>query len=80
MSECRMCGDFCRNNGLIPPLNPGEPAPEWLNVLVHALRRDFADVAEDYCCIFLTDANTCAIHVYKPVACREFHCVEVSDE
>jgi len=78
MSECRRCGDCCRNNGLIPPVNINEAVPGWLNTLVHALRRDFADVAEDYPCIFLTDENACAIHVHKPAACREFFCDEVS--
>jgi len=74
-----MCGDCCRNNGLIPPVNEDEDVPKWLNILVHTLRREFADVAEIRPCIFLTDHNTYAIHEHKPVVCREFYCEEEND-
>ena len=79
--QCRQCGDCCRNNGLIPPWLPDDPAdedtPEWLGVLVANLRDNFADVAEDYHCVFLTDDNRCAIHELKPNVCREFQCAEL---
>ena len=83
--ECSLCGGCCINNGLIPPLVPGEDAPEWLWCLVNRLRTEFANTAEDYPCVFLTDDMRCAIHdMERPSVCREFQCEtaqqEVSDD
>ena len=81
MSECNQCGTCCINNGLIPPLVPGEEAPEWLLTLVNRLRTDFAAEAEDYPCVFLTDDLRCAIHAMpRPSVCREFVCEKTTPE
>jgi len=78
---CERCGVCCLNNGLIPPLVPGEEAPPWLWALVSGLRREFADVAEDHPCVMLGDDGvTCAIHEYKPAVCREFACDRADEE
>jgi len=75
MSACRQCGQCCINNGLIPPLVPGEEAPEWLWCLVNRLRAEFGAVAEDFPCVFLTDDLRCAIHeMDRPDVCKKFIC------
>lgn len=81
--HCQGCGKCCVNNGLIPPLLyqfEGDPdAPEWLVVLVDRLRHNFASIAEEYHCVFLTDDMRCAIHdVCKPGVCRDFECTPES--
>ncbi|KKN38357.1 hypothetical protein LCGC14_0754320 [marine sediment metagenome] len=52
---CNRCGQCCMDNGLIPPLVPDEEAPDWLWSLVKRLRTEFADIAENYPCVFLMD-------------------------
>lgn len=76
MSECKRCGQCCMDNGLIPPVLPDDPdAPAWLIVLVASLLKHFADVAEEYPCVFLTNDLSCAIHdVAKPGICRAHVC------
>jgi len=75
---CKRCGDCCKNNGFIPPVVPGEDVPEWLALLVAALRERCGAVAEDWPCIFLTHDLRCAIHdLAKPEVCREFECEAV---
>lgn len=77
---CKQCGQCCINNGLIPPLVAGEPAPEWLATLVQRLRENFADVAEDIPCVFLTDNMRCAIHdAERPSVCVDFQCQDAED-
>ncbi|KKK86242.1 hypothetical protein LCGC14_2765180 [marine sediment metagenome] len=72
---CGQCGRCCINNGLIPPLIPDEEAPEWLSCLVNRLRTDFAAVAEEYPCVFLTDDLRCCIYeMGRPLVCRDFTC------
>ena len=74
--KCKQCGKCCHDNGLIPPLVPGEEAPEWLWCLVNNLRAEFASTAaEDYPCVFLTDDKRCAIHeMHRPGICVDFAC------
>lgn len=80
--ECKRCGRCCVANGLIPPLVPGSDrqAPPWLQTLVANLRRHFAQVAEDYSCVFLTEKLECAIHGLptRPTVCSEFFCKPVA--
>ncbi len=71
--KCDRCGQCCINNGLIPPLNLDE-GPEWLRDFVDRLRRLFADTAEEYCCVFLTDYRRCVIYRNRPDVCRDFSC------
>jgi len=78
---CEQCGQCCVNNGLIPPTLPGEEVPEWLATLVDRLRTEFAQYAEAYVCVFLTDDMRCAIHdMYKPQVCRDFSCSDQDGE
>lgn len=73
--DCKQCGICCMSNGLIPPLAPGEEAPEWLWCLVNRLRREFWATAKDYPCVFLTDEMRCAIHeMTRPNVCVAFTC------
>jgi len=75
LPNCYRCGTCCINNGLIPPWLSGEEVPEWLSCLVTRLRSYFADVAEEFPCVFLTDDLRCAIHdLAKPSVCAEFVC------
>ena len=73
---CNQCGKCCMENGLIPPLGYGEvTAPVWLWCLVRRLRENFADIAEEYPCVFLTDNMRCAIHkLDRPSVCVKFAC------
>ena len=73
--RCSQCGDCCINNGLIPPLCPGEESPEWLWCLVNRLRTEFGSVAENFPCVFLTDDCRCAIYdLGRPSVCVAFRC------
>ena len=80
MSDCKLCGKCCMNNGLIPPVilvgeSPDHELSAWLKQLVHSLCREFADVAEDHPCVFLTDDMKCAIHdLPRPTICEDFRC------
>jgi len=72
---CIQCGECCRNNGLIPPLVPGEDAPEWLWRIVNMLRMEFGATGEAYPCVFLTDDMRCSIYtIGKPDVCTQFAC------
>lgn len=74
---CKECGRCCVNNGLIPPLIPGEAASDWLWCLVNRLRAEFGAIAEDFPCVFLTDGMQCSIHEQgKPQVCVDFACEE----
>ena len=78
---CKQCGQCCVNNGLIPPLIPGEESPEWLSCLVARLRKEFAACAESFPCVFLTDACQCAIHdMDRPSICVDFTCEKADAE
>jgi|GEM_PF-3794813 len=81
-NTCQRCGRCCHNNGLIPPLIPGEKAPNWLSTLVDRLRTNFADIAEEYPCVFLTTDSECAIHDLpeRPRICQDFLCDKEHDD
>ena len=74
---CSQCGTCCITNGLIPPLIPGEAAPEWLWTLVNRLRTEFGATAEKFPCVFLTDDLRCSIYeMERPGICQNFSCRE----
>ena len=79
--NCERCGTCCKNNGLIPPLLPGDESPEWLQCLVNRLRTEFGATSEEYPCVFLTDDMRCAIYeLERPRVCCEFSCNDKGTE
>jgi Fe-S-cluster containining protein len=60
-------------------LQPDEEAPEWLTCLVKNLRANLSEESMDIPCIFLTDERRCAIHIVRPLVCREYFCVKTTD-